>query len=651
MTTEERLEDLLLRWQELYDLGRDAPVSELCRDCPELSAELARRIDAVRRMERLASSMSSAADTRAGSDTGPERGASATDAWLTGLLETAQQPDEVGRLGGYRVLSVLGQGGMGLVLRAEDPVAHRLVAIKVMRPEVADRADSKERFLREVRAAAAVAHDNVVPIWHVSEQRGTPFFVMPLLLGQTLEHRLRHEPPLSVVEVVRIGRETAEGLTAAHALGLIHRDVKPPNLWLEAPGGRVKLLDFGLARSQEAGALSQSGALLGTPGYMAPEQIDGLDLDGRVDLFALGCVLYRLLTGRPAFAGATPTAVLRATVTTEPPPPRAIYPAVPEPLSDLVVALMARQRDQRPKSARAVVDELRRLETQVPRPEILERLPTHALPTGAYRPLLVRRHRSRRWLALAAVVALLLSAGALLVWRPWAGGGHPTASGPADEGAKGFSGRVGGGPEQPQPVPFKGFVTLVIQRQRLGTIEKFGLHDAEALPLQPGDHFRIDAEVTPAAYLYLLRVDTDGEVHPVYPWQNSDWSKRPPAESPRTRLGLPERTDRSYGFADDTAGMETLVLVARAERWDVDEAGIKKLFGDPGPQRPLWDARSAKWFDNGVEVFGDPRRQRGGALVVVDEGHPTLRLQERLRTELVPLANLVSAVSFARRGR
>src|SRR5262249_29288014 len=162
--------------------------------------------------------------TGAFGDTGPEGGAApADDRWLAGLLDAAQQADELGRLGGYRVLGGLGRGGMDGVLRAEDPLGRRLVGVKGRRAGGAARADSKERFLREVRAAAALAHDNVVPIWHVGEQRGTPFFVMPLLPGCSLEERLRRGPAVDVTEAVRLGREAAEGLAAAHEKGLVHR--------------------------------------------------------------------------------------------------------------------------------------------------------------------------------------------------------------------------------------------------------------------------------------------------------------------------------------------------------------------------------------------------------------------------------------------
>src|SRR5262249_47571358 len=161
------------------------------------------------------------------------------------------------------------------------------VAIKVMRPGLGG-ADARRRFLREARAAAALTHDNIVTIHHVGEEHGVPFLVMPLLEGETLGTRLQRDGRLALAETLRIGREIAEGLAAAHTQGLIHRDVKPSNVWLEGEKGRVKLLDFGLAWAETDDAkLTPSGGLVGTPAYMAPEQ--GCDVaDHRADLFSLG---------------------------------------------------------------------------------------------------------------------------------------------------------------------------------------------------------------------------------------------------------------------------------------------------------------------------------------------------------------------------
>jgi tRNA A-37 threonylcarbamoyl transferase component Bud32 len=179
---------------------------------------------------------------------------------LRPLLSPAQRPDELGRLGSYRILKVLGAGGMGVVFLAEDVTLRRRVAVKAMRPALAASATARQRFLREAQLTAALSHDHVVAIYQVGEENGVPFLAMPLLQGETLEARLKREGRLPVAEVLRIGREVAEGLAAAHERGLIHRDVKPANLWLERSRGRVKVLDFGLARSCDGDAhLTQTG--------------------------------------------------------------------------------------------------------------------------------------------------------------------------------------------------------------------------------------------------------------------------------------------------------------------------------------------------------------------------------------------------------
>src|SRR5581483_3887523 len=211
------------------------------------------------------------------------------------FLAPPEGPDEIGRLGPYRVLAVLGAGGMGIVFRAEDTQLNRAVALKVMLPKLAGTEGARQRFVREAQAAAGVKHDHVVSVYQVGEDRDVPFLAMELLLGESLDQRLRREGKLPLVEVLRLGREIALGLAAAHQRGLIHRDIKPANLWLEAETGRVKLLDFGLARAVGQGnQLTQQGAIIGTPAYMAPEQGQGKSLDHRCDLFSLGCVLYRL---------------------------------------------------------------------------------------------------------------------------------------------------------------------------------------------------------------------------------------------------------------------------------------------------------------------------------------------------------------------
>ena len=221
------------------------------------------------------------------------------DAEEIDFLAAPEQPDEIGRLGGYRVLEVLGVGGMGIVFRAEDPKLERIVALKAMKPAVAARKSDRDRFLREAKATASIEHDNIIPIYQVGEDDGVPFIAMPFLRGESLQTRLQREKKLDQREALRIGREIAAGLAAAHKRDLIHRDIKPDNIWIEEETGRAKILDFGLVRAatDDAG-LTQSGMVVGTPKYMAPEQAAGESVDHRCDLFSLGSVLYRLVSGK-----------------------------------------------------------------------------------------------------------------------------------------------------------------------------------------------------------------------------------------------------------------------------------------------------------------------------------------------------------------
>ncbi len=285
---------------------------------------------------------------------------------LTECLAPPQAQGEIGRLGPFRVIRVLGAGGMGAVYQAIDPALGRSVALKVLRSRLAGVGVARERFLREARAAAALEHDHVVAIYQVGEDKGIPYLAMPLLHGQSLSDRLHNGPQLAVAEILRIGREVATGLAAAHDRGLVHRDIKPANIWLEEGSGRVKILDFGLARSVAAGPagrLTQDGTILGTPAYMAPEQTRG---DGRVDyrsdLFSLGSVLYRMATGKPPFSATNAAAMLVALVRENPAPPNQINLEIPPELSALILKLLAKDPDERFPSAQAVIDTIRAIE-------------------------------------------------------------------------------------------------------------------------------------------------------------------------------------------------------------------------------------------------------------------------------------------------
>jgi serine/threonine protein kinase len=280
------------------------------------------------------------------------------------FLSPPQQPDEIGRLGRYRVRQVLGSGGMGIVFEAEDTQLRRRVALKVMKPSVAAKEANRQRFLREAQTTAAIDHEHIVTVFHVDEADGIPYLAMQLLQGESLHDRLDREGGwLPLPEVLRIGRELAEGLAAAHARGLVHRDIKPANVWLEAPRGRVKLLDFGLARvAGDDVRLTQAGVVLGTPAYMAPEQANGRPVDHRGDLFSLGCVLYQQCTGQLPFPGNDTLSILAALASIDPEPPRRVDPAIPAAFSDLLMRLLAKDPDRRPKSARLVAECIKKIE-------------------------------------------------------------------------------------------------------------------------------------------------------------------------------------------------------------------------------------------------------------------------------------------------
>lgn len=277
------------------------------------------------------------------------------------FLAPPQARDEIGRLGQYRVLKVLGKGGMGMVLKGHDPQLDRLVALKVMLPHVAADETFKQRFLREARAAAKLNSDHIVTIYQVSEDRGIPFLAMEYLEGAPLDQYLASGRQLTLAQILRVAREVAKGLADAHEQGLIHRDIKPGNIWLDKKnGGRSKILDFGLARAHDDVNCTQSGTILGTPAYMAPEQARGEKVDGRADLFSLGCILYRLSSGDLPFKGDTTMAILMSLALNEPTAPHKINEAIPEWLSDLIMQLLEKEAIKRPASAREMLERINR---------------------------------------------------------------------------------------------------------------------------------------------------------------------------------------------------------------------------------------------------------------------------------------------------
>ncbi len=286
------------------------------------------------------------------------------------FLAPSDYPDSLGRLGPYEILGVLGQGGMGVVLKAFEPALSRVVAIKVLAPQMAASGAARRRFSREAKAAAAVVHDHVVSIHAVDDdpKSGLPYLVMPYIAGRSLQERIDRDGPLRTEEVLRIGMQTALGLAAAHAQGLVHRDIKPSNILLENGVERVKITDFGLARAIDDASRSQSGVVAGTPQYMSPEQAGGESVDYRSDLFSLGSVLYAMCAGHSPFRAKTTMGVLRRVCDEE---PRALYeinPEVPESLEVAIARLHAKDPAGRYQSAAEVAEVLGRQLADLQRP-------------------------------------------------------------------------------------------------------------------------------------------------------------------------------------------------------------------------------------------------------------------------------------------
>jgi serine/threonine-protein kinase len=273
------------------------------------------------------------------------------------------------RLGSYEIIELLGAGGMGEVYKARDTRLDRTVAIKILPSQLASDPQFRERFDREARSISQLNHPHICTLHDVGEHQGTAYLVMELLDGQTLARRLERGA-LAMTEALTIAIQVADALDAAHRAGIIHRDLKPGNIVLTKGG--AKLLDFGLAKTTAPAVtaghsmlpttpqnLTAQGTILGTFQYMAPEQIEGQEADARTDVFAFGCVLYEMVTGRKAFQGKTQASLLGAILKDEPPPIRQVQPLAPAPLDHVITRCLAKDPDQRWQSAADLAHELK----------------------------------------------------------------------------------------------------------------------------------------------------------------------------------------------------------------------------------------------------------------------------------------------------
>lgn len=394
MTTDHPIDDLMHRWENARQEGRDVSPRELCADCPQFIPELLARIQAVTDMEAVL-------------------GVTHHDPRRTVLASEANAPvdaEPLPRVPGYEIVRIIDQGGMGVVYEARQLKPSRIVALKMISnarsgPKVIG------RFRTEAESAARLQHPNFVQIFQVDDVRGRPYFSMEYVTGGSLAQLLTRETP-SVRRAAEIVEVLARAVHFAHGCGIVHRDLKPGNVMLTADG-TLKIADFGLAkRLDDDSAHTHTGEILGTPSYMAPEQAEGKkELIGPVtDVYALGAILYEMLAGRPPFQGINPLDSLRQVVANEPTPPSR-YKTVPRDLEAICLKCLEKTPNRRYSTAQALADDLR---------NYLSGRPVQARRIGPIRRMAkaIRRHPQAVALGAALFVLACVALGLLVAqWR------------------------------------------------------------------------------------------------------------------------------------------------------------------------------------------------------------------------------------------
>jgi serine/threonine-protein kinase len=403
--------DLLRRsLDDLLSESQDEALAEHLVECDRCRQELERLAGQQNDWSRISLALKQEAESSATrqftsadgtpNDENDEFGDDLVADFAVDFLEPSSSADAIGRLGDIDILEVIGRGGMGVVLKGYQAELKRLVAVKVLAPHLAVSGAARRRFAREAQAVAAILHPNVMPILTVNSGGRLPYLVMPFLACESLQQRITNQGPLEVVDLLRIGIQTAQGLAAAHAQGIVHRDVKPANILLERGINRVMLTDFGLARAIDDANITRSGVIAGTPQYMSPEQARGESLDARSDLFSFGSVLYTMATGRPPFRAESTYGILRRITDDIARPVREVNPQIPEWLTKIIDNLLAKSPGDRFNSTEEVAELLESCLAHVQQPT------TVPLPAFCHKE---RSHHSRLFLGIV-IAGLLASA-------------------------------------------------------------------------------------------------------------------------------------------------------------------------------------------------------------------------------------------------
>jgi WD40 repeat protein len=428
MSGDPRLSELLLRWEELREGGSPVSAAELCRDCPELVEPLRQQIQALQAVDAVLNEGAGRPTCSSREPAGPDPGRAEELGRRPPGAAPAGGPDPYATRGtvlpfsppgpappghrpsvpGYEILEELGRGGMGVVYKARQVSLNRTVALKMILAGAHAGPTELARFRREAEAIARLRHPNLVQVYEVGEYEGRPFFSLEFMEGGTLHARAggRPQPPAEAAALVET---LARAVHAVHRAGIVHRDLKPDNVLLTEDGGVPKVADFGLAKPLGEAGPTLSGSVLGTPSYMAPEQAGGRarDVGPATDVYALGAILYELLTGRPPFLAPTPWDTIRLVVAEEPVPPARLQPRVPADLDTICLKCLEKEPGKRYASALELADDLRRFAAGEPvraRPvRLWERLGKWA----------ARRPAAAALLLVSVLATLLLAAGSL----------------------------------------------------------------------------------------------------------------------------------------------------------------------------------------------------------------------------------------------
>jgi len=384
---DEALDELAEEFAGLIRAGKNPSIEDFAAKHPDLASDIRDIFPAIEAMELA------------------KRGEEKSDA------AAAKMPERVAE---FRVVRELGRGGMGVVYEAVQDPLERRVALKILPPRISGDPVGAERFLQEARATAGIKHPNLVTVYQAGKDGDLLYLAMELLEGESLEQRMRRTPRPELRELLRVFREIAAGLSVIHSHGLIHRDIKPSNIFLEGENGRVRILDFGLARSSSSKIqLTRKGDILGTPAYMSPEQARGEQVDARSDLFSLGCVMYAVCTGKRPFRGESLLDQLTSLAVDKPLPPQQLNMEIPEPLSQLILKMLMKIPDNRPGSAAELLCELNSIEKIVAEP-VSE---AAALPIKSSGDIAQRSTTSaRRRILLPAIAGTVCAATALFVF-------------------------------------------------------------------------------------------------------------------------------------------------------------------------------------------------------------------------------------------